>query len=110
MNQDGLKNCIKIALGLKNEADVEKYVETANNGQKAIEFCMDNHPDLIFMDINIPVMNGYDATTMGIRKMEKSHIIIIGLTGNSQDYVKQPAGEAEMDEVHEKPLNTKIVK
>ena len=59
MNQDGLKNCIKIALGLKNEADVEKYVETANNGQKAIEFCMDNHPDLIFMDINMPGINGF---------------------------------------------------
>lgn len=34
----------------------------ANNGEKAIQFVKDNHPDLVLMDMQMPVMDGFTAT------------------------------------------------
>lgn len=48
------------------------------NGQEAIELYHKHHPDMILMDLKMPVMNGYEATAE-IRK-EDSHIPIIAVT------------------------------
>ncbi|MBT4963134.1 MAG: response regulator [Francisellaceae bacterium] len=39
-------------------------VITANNGQKAVDMCRDNEFDVIFMDINMPVMDGIKASSL----------------------------------------------
>lgn len=44
----------------------------ATNGEKALEFVKINHPDLILMDMQMPVMDGYTATT-AIREYESSN-------------------------------------
>jgi Response regulator containing a CheY-like receiver domain and an HD-GYP domain len=33
-----------------------------NNGQAAVEYCQNNPVDLVLMDLNMPKMNGFDAT------------------------------------------------
>ncbi len=44
----------------------------ANNGEEALEFVKTNHPDLILMDMQMPVMDGYTATK-AIREYEKTN-------------------------------------
>lgn len=67
-----------IVLGLLEESGLE--VDIANNGQEAIRKCSEQQYSLILMDIEMPIMNGYDATLM-IRKQDKD-IPIIALTSN----------------------------
>ncbi len=38
-----------------------EYVETADDGDEAVEKCKDHHYDIIFMDMRMPHMNGLDA-------------------------------------------------
>ncbi len=55
----------------------------AENGQQALDMLDDVNPDLIFMDIRMPVLNGIDATRI-IRKNEKfKHLPIIALTASA---------------------------
>lgn len=63
-------------------------IETAENGKLAVDMVSD-HPDgyydIIFMDIRMPVMNGYEAAS-AIRALDRSytrHLPIIGLSANA---------------------------
>jgi len=58
--------------------------DTAENGEVAIEKLKNAHFDLILMDIQMPVMDGFEATQV-IRQMpnEKSNIPIVALTANA---------------------------
>jgi CheY-like chemotaxis protein len=57
-------------------------VEVAGNGQEAIEKLSANHYDLILMDLEMPVMNGYETTTYIRHHLEsKKDIPIIIITG-----------------------------
>jgi len=56
--------------------------EEAENGEIAVEILRKNRFDLILMDIQMPVMNGLDATRV-IRNSLKLHIPIIALTANA---------------------------
>ncbi|MES2673354.1 MAG: response regulator [Pseudomonadota bacterium] len=54
-------------------------VDCVNNGVEAINKCKQQHYDLILMDLQMPKMNGVEATTE-LRKIVSPDIIIIGLT------------------------------
>ena len=46
------------------------------NGKEAVEFVLNNKPDIVLMDIDMPIMNGIEATTE-IKKQNPKTIIII---------------------------------
>jgi two-component system response regulator NreC len=50
-----------LKLLLSNETDIEVVAE-ANNGKEAIDFCKEFRPNIALLDINMPVLNGIDAT------------------------------------------------
>ena len=52
----------KILTKILNMDDSIDVVGIANDGKKAIEYTMSLKPDLITMDINLPIMNGFEAT------------------------------------------------
>ena len=64
MNQMGLENNLKIALGITDEEELKKLIKVAGNGKKAVEICSVEIPDLIFMDINMPIMGGFEASKL----------------------------------------------
>jgi len=79
-------------------------IHEADNGLKAVEFCKRQFPDLIFMDVQMPEMNGYEAT-LAIRDLETSRRVpIIALTAGNVKGEKDKCLEAGMDDFISKPF------
>lgn len=75
--------------GLKTIIDLEDNMEvagTAKNGQEAVEYCKQSPPDLILMDIRMPVMDGVESTKI-IKSLYPEVIILILTTFNDDDYI-----------------------
>jgi len=60
-------------------------VETAENGQKALDFLSDNRPDLILLDINMPELNGKDFLKIIKADDKLKNIPVFIITGISND-------------------------
>ena len=58
----------------------------ARTGLEAVRMCADNRPDLVLMDLNMPELDGVEATR---QIMEKSPCAILIVTGQPQDSVSQ---------------------
>ncbi|MYM93971.1 chemotaxis-specific protein-glutamate methyltransferase CheB [Duganella vulcania] len=58
----------------------------ARTGAEAVRMCADNRPDLILMDLNMPELDGVEATR---QIMEQSPCAILVVTGRPQDNVNQ---------------------
>ncbi len=81
----------------------------AENGRLAVEQFQKENPDLIFMDIQMPELNGYEATGE-IRKMEtKTRIPIIAVTAGSKVGDAEKCFNAGMDEYITKPVVRKTI-
>jgi len=59
-------------------------VDIVENGQQAVETCQQNHYDLILMDIQMPIMDGYEATKR-IRNSDFKGVPIIAMTGSANE-------------------------
>jgi CheY-like chemotaxis protein len=77
----------------------------ADNGRKALEILPQHDPALIFMDVNMPEMDGY-ATTRLIRQMPEPwcNLPIIALTADAMIGDKERCIEAGMDDYVSKPF------
>ena len=77
------------------------------NGALAVERCKTSHYDLILMDCEMPIMNGFDAAT-AIRIWEancdKAPVPIIALTGHSQTSVEDRYVKSGMSGYLQKPI------
>ena len=89
-------------------------IERACNGVECfdmLEKADDSHYAMILMDIQMPVMNGYDATTK-IRRMKnqsKAQIPIIAMTANAFTEDKQMALDVGMNDHVSKPIDMNIL-
>lgn len=85
-------------------------VEAANDGTVAVDMVKasaDGYYDIILMDVQMPIMNGYDATR-AIRKLENpahASLPIIAMTANAFDEDKRNALESGMNDHIAKPLD-----
>jgi PAS domain S-box-containing protein len=76
----------------------------AQDGTEAIRICRGQLPDLILMDIQMPIMNGYEATAK-IREIKGGQRIpIIALTAGNLKGEKEKCMEAGMNDFISKPL------
>ncbi|MEP0368451.1 MAG: response regulator [Cyclobacteriaceae bacterium] len=75
----------------------------ANNGEKALELYDDYNIDLVLMDLQMPVMDGFEAT----RKLREQgyEVPIIALTANANNDVKRKIEEAGMNDLVIKPYH-----
>lgn len=86
-------------------------VDLASNGLVAFEKCLNNRYDLIFMDCQMPILDGYEATRR-IRKDEKRtgrHTPIIALTADATVAEKGDIISAGMDGYIYKPLELRAL-
>lgn len=101
--EDNLVNQ-KLALRLLEKAGHK--VTVANHGQEALEFLEKQRFDLIFMDVQMPVMNGFE-TTQKIREREQEsgeHIPIIAMTAHAMKGDREKCLQAGMDGYISKPI------
>ena len=82
----------------------EFQVVEAANGAEAIEMAFEHRPDLILMDIAMPVLDGIDSTKAIRQHEELRHIPIVCLTAFG-DLYEERAMEAGCAEVAAKPVD-----
>ncbi len=85
----------------------EVTVDVAENGAIAIQKINETDYDIVLMDVQMPIMNGYE-TTKAIREMpdEKSHLPIIAMTANVLKEEIAQCYEAGMNDFIGKPFHT----
>ena len=82
-------------------------VEIANNGKEAVEAVIKNNYDVVLMDLQMPVMGGYEATQL-IRKVEKyKDLPIIAMTAHAMQGVQAECIAAGMNDYVSKPIDPK---
>ncbi|MBL8049999.1 MAG: response regulator [Anaerolineales bacterium] len=79
----------------------------ARDGEQGILMANENKPDLILMDISLPVMDGYEAT----RKIREtlSSTPIIGLSAHAMDGDEKKARDSGCNDYLTKPLNENLL-
>jgi CheY-like chemotaxis protein len=80
-------------------------VTTCTSGVEAVELARRDRPDLVFMDIGMPRMDGLTATRLIRSQPGGAAMRIVALTGWGQDSDRQRTREAGMDEHLVKPVS-----
>lgn len=79
-------------------------IEVANNGLEALKSLEQNEYDLVFMDIQMPEMDGLEATRQIIERWGEDRPRIIALTANAMREDRENCFSAGMDEYLTKPF------
>jgi len=80
-------------------------VVTATDGAQAVEKASLNRPDLIFMDLRMPVMDGYEATRRILSTPQLSKIPIIAISAHCEGEWERRARAAGCAECVKKPVH-----
>jgi DNA-binding NarL/FixJ family response regulator len=80
-----IRDGLKILLGIEEDFEV---VGTASNGQEAFELCKKGKPDIVLMDIRMPVMDGVLGTKL-IKEHFKDIKVVILTTFKDDEYIKE---------------------
>ena len=79
-------------------------VVTAHDGEQGHSLACSEMPDLILMDISLPVMNGWEVTRLLKSNESTRHIPIIALTAHAWVTDREKAIEAGCDDYDTKPV------
>ena len=79
----------------------------ATNGKKSVELAREKKPDLILMDIQMPTMDGLEATKILKAGAETRNIPIIALTSYAMKGDEEKIREAGCDAYITKPIDTR---
>jgi two-component system, cell cycle response regulator DivK len=80
-------------------------VSEADNGMKAVEIALREHPDIILMDLTLPEMDGLEATSR-IRADENMHDVpIIAVTAHSESDWREEAKASGFNAYVTKPID-----
>lgn len=78
---------------------------TAENGEEALEIVKTEKPDLMFLDVMMPKMNGFDVCNAVKNELKIPDIYIIMLTAKGQEFDKQKGEELGANLYMTKPFD-----
>ena len=78
---------------------------TAINGLQALDIVINEHPDLILMDMSIPLIDGWEVTRRIKADPELQHTPIIGLSAHAMSSDIARARQAGCEDYLTKPIN-----
>jgi CheY-like chemotaxis protein len=102
---------IKVLTPLINESEDEVLI--AENGKIAVEQYLEHKPDLVFMDLTMPVMDGFEALKKIIKINRDAKVIIVSadiqqtsidevMKSDILDFVKKPIDADKMKAIFDK--------
>lgn len=77
----------------------------AEDGAKAVEIALREHPDIILMDLTLPVMDGLAATAMIRNNEQMSEVPIIAVTAHQQTDLRAEAKASGFNAYVTKPID-----
>jgi CheY-like chemotaxis protein len=82
--------------------------DLCGNGRQAIEKIRETKYDLVLMDLQMPEMNGYEATSV-IREKLGNNVPVVALTAHESDEEREKCTASGMNAYVTKPINEKIL-
>lgn len=77
----------------------------ADNGEEALEVIKAERPRLVFLDVMMPKMNGFDVCRTVKKDLDMQDIYVVMLTAKGQEFDKQKGNDAGADIYMTKPFN-----
>ena len=78
---------------------------TATNGEEALEMIQEEQPQLVFLDVMMPKLNGFEVCQTVKHELNLAGIYIIMLTAKGQEFDKQKGAEVGADLYMTKPFD-----
>jgi two-component system alkaline phosphatase synthesis response regulator PhoP len=78
---------------------------TANNGQDALDIIQTEKPNLVFLDVMMPKMNGYDVCRTVKKELMLDDVYIVMLTAKGQEFDKEKGVNVGADVYMTKPFD-----
>lgn len=82
----------------------------AENGQAAVETASRENPDVILMDLTLPLMDGFEATKLIRRNDALKNVTIIAVTAHQEDDFRSDAKASGFDAYVTKPIDVNWLK
>jgi two-component system, cell cycle response regulator DivK len=82
----------------------------AENGQAAVEKAILENPDVILMDLTLPLMDGFEATKLIRRNEALKNVPIIAITAHQEDDFRSDAKASGFDAYVTKPIDVNWLK
>jgi len=102
LTEDNLTNQ-EVACALLDELELQ--VSIANNGKEAVQAIKNTHFDLIFMDLQMPEMDGFEATRLIRKDSNYQQTPIIAMTAHAMQGDREKCLNAQMDDYITKPID-----
>ena len=77
----------------------------ATNGQEAVDIASREHPDLILMDLDLPILDGISATQRIRQQAQMDNVTIVALTAYPMSYTRVKAFAKGCDDYMAKPID-----
>lgn len=103
--EDNLMNLELLVQILEDHYDVV----TARDGQQGVDLAREREPDLIVMDLSLPVLDGWQATSLLKRDPATGPVPVIALTAHAMPGDAERARDAGCDDVLTKPVDEELL-